>query len=113
MLTDSMVLSKHAQKLLGAYVMVMLVKQDWPFPDQATLATFNLLSKEDSEWIEENVELVEEGSMSPDYIKYAIVSVDCNHYRVMYVDRGNTLEYCRTDQVVGTPKTTIEWEEAE
>ena len=51
--------------------------------------------------------------MSPDYIKYAIVSVDCNHYRVMYVDRGNTLEYCRTDQVVGTPKTTIEWEEAE
>ena len=113
MLTDSMVLSKHAQKLLGAYVMVMLVNPAWPFPDPATLATFNLLSQADLDWFQSNVGLVEEGSMSPVYIKYTIVSVDGNHYRVMYVDRGNTLEYCRTDQVVGTPKTTIEWEEAE
>ena len=113
MLTDSMVLSKHAQKLLGAYVMVMLVKQDWPFPDQATLATFNLLSQEDNEWIEENVELVEEGSMSPDYIKYAIVSAGWKHYRVVYVNRGDCMEYCYTEQVVGTYKTTVEWEKAE
>ena len=111
-----MELSKHAQKLLGAYVMVGLIEQNWPFPDQETLKAYNLLSKEEKEWLEENIELVEEGSMSPDYIKYAIVSVGqkyCNHYRVMYVDRGSTLEYCRTDQVVGTKKTAIEWEMAE
>lgn len=112
MLTDSMVLSKHAQKLLGAYVMVMLVNPDWPFPDPATLATFNLLSQADLDWFQSNVGLVEEGSMSPDYIKYAIVSIGQKYCRVMYVDRGNALEYCRTDQVVGTPKTTIEWEKA-
>ncbi len=106
-----MELSNHAQKLLGAYVMVHLIEQNWPFPDQETLKAYNLLSKEEKEWLEENVELVEEGSMSPAYIKYAIVSVDGYYYRVMYVDRGNILEYCRTDQVVGTPKTTIEWEE--
>ena len=107
-----MVLSKRAQKLLCAYVMVGLIEQNWPFPDQETLKAYNLLSKEEKEWLEENIELVEEGSMSPAYIKYAIVSVDGYYYRVMYVDRGSTLEYCRTDQVVGTPKTTIEWEEA-
>lgn len=102
-----MELSNHAQKLLGAYVMVDLIERQWPFPDQETLKAYNLLSQEDKEWLEENIELVEEGSMSPDYIKYAIVSVDGYYYRVMYVDRGNTLEYCRTDQVVGTPKTLL------
>ena len=45
-----MELSKHAQKLLGAYVMVMLVNPTWPFPDPATLATFNLLSQADLDW---------------------------------------------------------------
>ena len=113
MLIDSMVLSKHAQKLLGAYVLVRLIEQNWSFPDQETLKAYNLLSQEDKEWLEENAELVEEGSMSPAYIKYAIVSVDGYYYRVMYVDRSSTLEYCRTDQVVGTQKTAIEWEMAE
>lgn len=108
-----MELSNHTQKLLGAYVIVGLIEQNWPFPDQETLKAYNLLSKEEKEWLEENVELVEEGSMSPDYIKYAIVSVDGYYYRVVYVDRGSTLEYCRTDQVVGTPKTIIEWEMVE
>ena len=108
-----MELSKHAQKLLGAHVLVRLIEQNWPFPDQETLKAYNLLSQEDKEWLEENAELVEEGSMSPAYIKYAIVSVDGYYYRVMYVNRGSTLEYCRTDQVVGTQKTTIEWEMAE
>lgn len=104
-----MELSNHTQKLLGAYVMVDLIEQNWPFPDQETLKAYNLLSLEDKEWLEENTELVEEGYMSPAYIKYAIVSVDRYYYRVMYVDRGSTLEYCRTDQVVGTQKTIIEW----
>ena len=113
MLTDSMVLSKHAQKLLGAYVMVMLVNQAWPFPDPATLATFNLLSQADLDWFQSNVGLVEEGSMSPVYIKYTIVSVDGNHYRVVYVNRGDCMEYCYTERVVGTHKTTVEWEKAE
>ena len=108
-----MELSNHAQKLLCAYVMVGLIEQNWPFPDQETLKAYNLLSKEEKEWLEENIELVEEGSMSPAYIKYAIVSVGQKYCRVMYVDRGGTLEYCRTDQVVGTQKTTIEWEMAE
>ena len=108
-----MELSNHTQKLLGAYVMVDLIERQWPFPDQETLKAYNLLSQEDVDWFLENVELVEEGSMSPAYIKYAIVSVDGYYYRVMYVDRGSTLEYCRTDQVVGTQKTTIEWEMAE
>lgn len=113
MLTDSAVLSKHAQKLLGTYVMVVLVKQDWPFPDQATLATFNLLSQEDNEEIEENVELIEEGSMSPANIKYAIVSAGWKHYRVVYVNRGDYLEYCYTERVVGTPVTTYNWEKVD
>lgn len=78
-----MELSNHAQKLLGAYVLVDLIERQWPFPDQETLNAYNLLSQEEKEWLEENVELVEEGFMSPDYIKYAIVSVDCNHYRVI------------------------------
>ena len=108
-----MELSNHAQKLLGAYVLVRLIEQNWPFPDPTTLTTYNLLPQEDVDWFLENVELVEEGSMSPAYIKYAIVSVDGYYYRVMYVNRGSTLEYCRTDQVVGTQKTTIEWEMAE
>ena len=108
-----MELSNHAQKLLGAYVMVDLIERQWPFPDQETLKAYNLLSQEDKEWLEENIELVEEGSMSPDYIKYAIVSVDCNHYRVMYVNMGGCMEYCYAERVVGTPKTTIEWGKAE
>ena len=108
-----MELSNHTQKLLGAYVMVDLIERQWPFTDQETLKAYNLLSQEDKEWLEENIELVEEGSMSPDYIKYAIVSVGQKYCRVMYVDRGGTLEYCRTDQVAGTQKTTIEWEKAE
>ena len=49
MLTDSMALSKHAQKLLGAYVMSRLIEQEWPFPYQEALKAYNLLSQEDEE----------------------------------------------------------------
>ncbi len=77
-------MSNHAQKLLCAYVMVHLIEQNWPFPDQETLKVYNLLSWEEKEWLEENVELVEEGSMSPAYIKYAIVSVDGYYFRMVY-----------------------------
>ena len=108
-----MELSNHAQKLLGAYVLVRLIEQNWPFPDQETLKAYNLLSQEEKEWLEENVELVEEGSMSPDYIKYAIVSVDGYYYRVVYTISGGCMEYCYTEEVVGTHKTTVEWEKAE
>ena len=108
-----MELSNHAQKLLCAYVMVGLIEQNWPFPDQETLKAYNLLSKEEKEWLEENIELVEEGSMSPAYIKYAIVSVDCNHYRVMYDNGGRACQWYYTELVAGTPKTIIEWEKAE
>ena len=108
-----MELSNHAQKLLGAYVLVRLIERQWPFPDQETLKAYNLLSKEDKEWLEENVELVEEGSMSPDYIKYAIVSVGQKYCRVVYTISGSRMEYCYTEEVVGTPKTTVEWGKAE
>lgn len=108
-----MELSNHAQKLLCAYVMVGLIEQNWPFPDQETLKAYNLLSKEEKEWLEENIELVEEGSMSPAYIKYAIVSVDGYYYRVVYTISGGCMEYCYTEEVVGTPKTTVEWEKVE
>ena len=113
MLIDSMVLSKRAQKLLGPYVMVRLIEQNWPFPDQETLKVYNLLSQEDKEWLEENVELVEDGSMSTAYIKYAIVSVGQKYCRVVYIISGSRMEYCYTEEVVGTPKTTIEWGKAE
>ena len=108
-----MELSNHAQKLLGAYVMVGLIEQNWPFPDQETLKAYNLLSQEDVDWFLENVELVEEGSMSPAYIKYAIVSIGQKYCRVVYTISGSRMEYCYTEEVVGTPKTTIEWGKAE
>lgn len=108
-----MELSNHTQKLLGAYVLVRLIEQNWPFPDRETLKAYNLLSKEDKEWLEEDAELVEEGSMSPAYIKYAIVSIDGYYYRVVYDRGGRACQWYYTELVVGTPKTTIEWEKAE
>ena len=62
---------------------------------------------------DENVTLVEEGSLSPSNIKYAIVSVDGCHYQVVYVNRGNRLEYSYTERVVGTPVTTYKREKAD
>lgn len=108
-----MVLSNHAQKLLGVYVVVTLVGQAWPFPGSECISTYCLLTSEYTNFFDENATLVEEGSLSPSYIKYIIVSVDGCYYRVVYVDRGDRLEYCYTEQVVGTPVTIYKWEKAE
>jgi hypothetical protein len=108
-----MVLSNHAQKLLGVYTVVTLVGKAWPFPDNKCISTYSLLTPEDTYFFDENVTLVEEGSLSPSHIKYAIVSVDGYCYRVVYIDRGNRLEYSYTEQVVGTPVTTYKWEKVD
>ena len=108
-----MMLDEREQKMLGVYAMVVLIGETWPFPDHATMGAYSLIPREHSEWLDENATLVEEGSLSPSYINYAIVSVNGCYYRVVYVDRGNRLEYSYTERVVGTPVTTYKWEKAD
>lgn len=103
-------LDERKQKMLGVYTMVVLIDFPCPFPDHATMGAYSLIPEEYFDWLDENVTLIEEGSLSPSHIKYAIVSVDGCHYRVVYVDRGNRLEYSYTERVVGTPVTTYKWE---
>ncbi len=106
-------LDEREQKMLGVYTMVVLIGETWPFLDRATMGTYSLIPEEYNEWLDYATELVEEGSLSPSYIKYAIVSVYGCYYRVVYVDRGDRLEYSYTERVVGTPVTTYKGEKAD
>ena len=108
-----MMLDEREQKMLGVYTLVVLIGETWPFPDHATMGAYSLIPEEYNEWLDDTTVLVEEGSLDPSYIKYAIVGVDGYCYRVVYVNRGNHLEYCYTEQVVGTPVTTYKWEKAD
>ena len=106
-------LDEREQKMLGVYTMVVLIGETWPFPDHTTMGAYSLIPEEYNEWLDDTTELVEEGSLSPSNIEYAIVSVDGCYYRVVYVDRGDRLEYCYTEHVVGTPVTIYKWEKVD
>ena len=69
-------LDEREQKMLGVYTMVVLIGEAWQFPDYDTMGAYSLIPEEYNEWLYATTELVEEGSLSPSDIEYAIVSVD-------------------------------------